>query len=106
VPLNILEAKIDPTGNSEMVVDAPVSGGQLDHVIHLLRQAEVEVAELRHVIDVNYNECVSCGACVSPCPVSAIVQKPDWSIEIDQKKCVRCGICINSCPTKAIQFVG
>lgn len=104
VPINILEAKVGAAANSEMVIDVPVSGRQLEEVISLLRKAEVEVAEQRRIIHVDYDECVSCGACVSPCPVSAITQKPDWSIEIDEKLCVRCGVCVNACPTRAIHL--
>jgi len=106
VPINILEAKIGPTATSEIVIDVPASGRQLEEIISLLRKADVEIVEQRQIIQVDHDECVSCGACVSPCPVIAITQKPDWSIEIDEKKCVLCGICVDACPIRAIKFTG
>jgi ferredoxin len=45
--------------------------------------------------------CVSCGACVSDCPLEAIEEK-DGQYVIDADKCTDCGACVGSCPTEAI----
>ena len=45
--------------------------------------------------------CVSCGACVSDCPVDAISEK-DGKYLIDADTCTDCGACVGSCPTDAI----
>ena len=45
--------------------------------------------------------CVSCGACESTCPVSAISQG-DSQFEIDANTCIDCGSCAASCPVGAI----
>jgi len=45
--------------------------------------------------------CVSCGACVSECPVDAISQG-DSTYEINADTCVNCGVCVSSCPVDAI----
>ena len=45
--------------------------------------------------------CVSCGACVSDCPVEAISEK-DGKYSIDPGICTDCGTCVGSCPTDAI----
>ncbi|MCY6353738.1 DUF362 domain-containing protein [Clostridium sp. ZS2-4] len=45
--------------------------------------------------------CVSCGACVSECPVGAISQGDD-QFNIDAGSCIDCGACANACPTGAI----
>ena len=105
IPINKVEAKVGSTASSEMVIDVPASGPPLEEVVTQLREAGIEVVEQPQIIQVNFNKCNLCGACVSPCPVSAINQKQDWSIEIEEKKCVLCGICVNSCPTAAIQLV-
>ncbi len=47
------------------------------------------------------DECVSCGACESTCPVDAI-SEGDGKYEIDADTCVSCGACASSCPVEAI----
>ena len=47
------------------------------------------------------SDCVSCGACVSECPVDAIAQG-DPTYEINADTCVNCGVCVSSCPVDAI----
>ena len=53
------------------------------------------------------DECISCGACISECPVSAITESDDHTI-IDASKCVECEgyfpepQCVGTCPTEAI----
>lgn len=45
--------------------------------------------------------CVSCGACASECPVSAINQG-DTQYEISADSCIDCGSCAGACPVGAI----
>jgi len=45
--------------------------------------------------------CVSCGSCVSECPVDAI-SAGDSQYEINADLCIDCGACTSSCPTDAI----
>jgi len=47
------------------------------------------------------DECVSCGACESECPVGAISQG-DTQYVIDADACIDCGACAAQCPTEAI----
>ena len=53
---------------------------------------------MAHVIS---DECVSCGTCVSECPVDAI-SEGDGKYVIDADACVDCGYCEAACPTGAI----
>ena len=46
------------------------------------------------------DECVSCGACESECPVSCIKQGDELYV-IDPEKCVDCGACAGVCPVDA-----
>ena len=62
------------------------------------RQSLKEDKTMARVIS---DECVSCGTCVSECPVDAI-SEGDGKYEIDASTCVDCGACEEACPTGAI----
>jgi len=47
------------------------------------------------------DDCLSCGACVSECPVEAI-SEGNGKYEIDAAKCTDCGACVSVCPADAI----
>ena len=47
------------------------------------------------------DECTSCGACASVCPVEAISEGPD-KYKIDPDACTDCGLCADECPFDAI----
>jgi NAD-dependent dihydropyrimidine dehydrogenase PreA subunit len=46
------------------------------------------------------SECVSCGACVSECPVDAISEGDTQYVIGDA--CIDCGVCEGACPVSAI----
>ncbi|WP_461207041.1 DUF362 domain-containing protein [Clostridium sp. DL1XJH146] len=46
------------------------------------------------------DSCVSCGVCVSECPVDAI-SEGDGIYVIDADNCINCGNCANVCPVGA-----
>jgi len=102
LPINILEAKVSLNAG-EMVVDVPATGKELDNVSELFQKAGVSVKEIKSIIEIDYERCISCGACVSPCPVQAIKQNSEWDVELDEGRCIRCLICVNACPVKAIR---
>ena len=46
------------------------------------------------------DDCISCGACVSECPVEAISEGDIYKIDADT--CIDCGTCAGVCPSEAI----
>ena len=46
-------------------------------------------------------ECISCGACESECPVNCI-SEGDSQYTIDGGECIDCGSCADVCPVSAI----
>ena len=51
-----------------------------------------------HKID--KEKCISCGSCVSSCPVEAIVQ--EGSVYTITDACIDCDACTSTCPVEAI----
>ncbi len=45
--------------------------------------------------------CISCAACATNCPVSAITEG-DSQYVIDADACISCGACADNCPVSAI----
>ena len=44
--------------------------------------------------------CISCGACATNCPVQCISQGEE-KYEIDSSLCISCGTCAGICPVSA-----
>jgi ferredoxin len=47
------------------------------------------------------DDCLSCGACMSECPVDAI-SEGEGKYEINAEICTDCGACVSCCPADAI----
>jgi ferredoxin len=56
---------------------------------------------LRFMAHTINDECISCGACESECPVEAI-SEGDGKYVIDADTCTDCGACVDVCPSDAI----
>jgi len=46
------------------------------------------------------DDCISCGACASECPVGCI-SEGDGKYEINADDCIECGTCASTCPVGA-----
>ncbi len=102
--INILEARLTPK-EGEMVIDVATQGSALKDALEHLRASGLEVIELRSLVEVDRVLCISCGACISPCPPKAISFDQNLDIEVDVKRCIGCGICVRACPRKAIRLI-
>ena len=101
IPINILEAKVNAQ-KGELIVSVPVKDRELEKVVNLFKEAGVDVQPFTNTLQIDYERCISCGACISPCPTKALRFKPDWTIEFDEDRCVACRTCVNACPVGAI----
>jgi MinD superfamily P-loop ATPase len=101
VPINIIIAHIDSKGG-EILADVPEES--LQKIIKAFREEGATVS-IPKQIEVNEEECVSCGACVTLCPVEAITFDEESSIIFNKEKCVgtTCSICVDACPARAIK---
>ncbi|MCP8304628.1 MAG: 4Fe-4S binding protein [archaeon] len=103
VPINILKAEVKPN-SGEMLIDVLAVGEKLKEVLSLFQKAGVKVKEITRTLEIDHVRCISCGACVSPCPVQAISQDENWDIIFDEEKCIGCRICVHACPMGVIQM--
>jgi Fe-S-cluster-containing hydrogenase component 2 len=50
---------------------------------------------------VNVHDCLTCGGCVSVCPVDAVIMENKVA-KVLSEKCISCEICVKTCPVGAI----
>jgi ferredoxin len=103
VPINIITAHVNSKGG-EVLAEVPQES--LDKIVRAFRKKSVTVS-LPKLIEVDTEKCISCGSCVTLCPVEAITQAEDLSIVFDKDKCVgsTCSACVDACPARAITSV-
>ena len=103
VPVNIITALVNSKGG-EILADIPDES--LDKTVKAFREKGVEVS-IPKLVEVDADECFSCGTCVSLCPVEAISFDKDCSVIFDREKCVgsTCSVCVDACPGRAIRSV-
>ncbi|MBS7606760.1 4Fe-4S binding protein [Candidatus Bathyarchaeota archaeon] len=103
IPINILEAKVNAQ-KGELIVSIPATGDKLKEILDLFRREGVQVQEFAETLRIDWDKCMACGACISPCPTKALRFREDWSLEFDEEKCVACKICVTVCPVKVISM--
>jgi Fe-S-cluster-containing hydrogenase component 2 len=103
VPINIIAAHVNSKGG-EILADVPDES--LDKIVKAFRKRGVTVS-IPKLIEVDSEKCVSCGACVTLCPVEAITMDEDASVVFNKEKCIgsTCSACVDACPSRAIKSV-
>jgi len=101
VPVNILEAKVNAQ-KGELIVSIPATGKELEKILGMFKDSGVTAKKFTKVLQIDYDKCTSCGACISPCPTRALCFGSDWTLKFDEEKCVACRTCVTACPVKAI----
>lgn len=102
VSFNILRADINPKGGKMLV---EINGPEAEEGINYIKKAGIDVSRVKKVVKKDEDLCIDCGACVSLCPVKAILIEDDWTIGVDDEECIGCKLCTYSCPIKAIKVV-
>lgn len=103
VRLNILDAKVN-SQKGELIVSVPLDGEQLEDLIKTFQAEGVTVETLPRIVDIDRERCTSCGACISPCPVSALSFDSSYALLLDENRCVGCRVCVDACPVRAIKM--
>ena len=103
VPINIITAYVDSKGGEVL---AEVPNEALQEVVKAFRKQGATVS-IPKLIEIDSEECISCGACLTLCPVEAITFDEDATVVFNQEKCLgsTCSACVDACPSKAIKSV-
>jgi Fe-S-cluster-containing hydrogenase component 2 len=103
VPMAILSAHVNSKGG-EILAEVPDE--MEEKIVKAFRKRGVEVT-VPKLIEVDNENCFSCGSCIALCPVEAISLDQDSTVQFDKEKCVgsTCSICVDACPARAIKSV-
>lgn len=102
---NILRAEITPNMEGKILIEINGQKENIDKGIEYLKQSGVSIQEAAKDIIVDFQKCVSCGACTSVCITQALIlDKQSKELVFDKEKCILCGLCANSCPLDAIKL--
>jgi len=100
--INILHAEINAR-KGEILIGVEGPQAEIDKVIKLFEERGVEAEKLEHVVTLDSDVCMDCGACVSLCPTGALSIAEDYSVKLDEDKCILCEVCVPACPVRAIK---
>jgi ferredoxin len=103
VPINIITAHVNSKGGEVL---AEVPDESLQKVVEAFRKHGATVS-IPKLIEIDNDECISCGACLTLCPVEAITLDEDATLVFNQEKCLgsTCSACVDACPSRAIKSV-
>ncbi|MBN2110402.1 MAG: 4Fe-4S binding protein [Methanosarcinaceae archaeon] len=102
VLLNVSQAHFDRS-HGEVVAD--VLEEHFEKIRHALVSRGAVVTRLDTPIELNEDECVDCGACISVCPTKVFSMDKDYSLLVDTSKCIQCGTCVEMCPHNALALI-
>jgi len=100
--INILHAEINAR-KGEILIGVEGPPAEIDKIIKLFEEKGVEAEKLEHVVTLDSDVCMDCGACVSLCPTGALSIAEDYSVKLDEDKCILCEVCVPACPVRAIK---
>ncbi len=101
---NILKASVTPNEQGILVLELSGKKKSYDDAIRFISDAGVEVQALVKDVSRLEDKCTHCGACVTMCPVSALIVEPQTRrVDFVDTKCIACGLCIKTCPVRAME---
>jgi len=54
--------------------------------------------------NINLNQCVGCGACITQCPTNALGRRGGKAALVRPELCIYCADCETLCPSNAIEL--
>ena len=70
-----------------------------------MEKAGVKTQPLSHDVVRDDERCTHCGACVTVCPVGALVLNASTrKVDFYKDKCIACELCVKACPPRAMEI--
>ena len=99
--INILHADIN-SRKGEILIGVEGPPAEIEKIIKLFGVKGVKAEKPEHIVTLDGDVCMDCGACVSLCPTGALSTAKDYSVKLDEDKCILCEVCVPACPVRAI----
>ena len=101
---NILKAYVTPKEEGLLILEVKGEEGNYKKGIKYLKENGVRLQLLSEDITRNEERCTHCGACVTVCPVAALVLNHETrKVDFYKDKCIACGLCVKACPPRAME---
>jgi len=102
---NILKAYVTPREEGLVVLELSGEEANFKKGLDYLKKLGVRAQPLSQDVVRNDTRCTHCGACVTVCPVGALVLEPlTRKIHFYENKCIACELCVKACPTRAMEI--
>lgn len=100
---NILRAEIHEGEIGRMLVELEGESKRIKEGVKYLEDLGVRVEEAITDIELEDEQCISCGACTAVCLSRALkLEAPEWELGLDKDRCILCGLCVDACPLQLI----
>jgi L-aspartate semialdehyde sulfurtransferase ferredoxin len=101
---SILKAYVTPREEGLLVLELTGSDEDYKKGLEYLKKSGVTVQALSQDVIRNEQRCTDCGACVTICPVGALVlDNLTRRVHFYDNKCIACELCVKVCPVKAME---
>jgi ferredoxin len=102
---NILRAEVRPSEQGFVVLELTGDEGNFRQGLEWVESLGVRTQPLKEDVVRNEEKCIHCGACVTHCPVDALVvlDRDSQRVEFLADDCIGCGICVKICPPRAME---
>lgn len=102
--VNILRASVIAGKAGRLLIEVEAPDDKFELGLKFIEDHGISIRPLAKGINVDLNECTSCGSCTSVCSSGALTLNPeDFRLEFDPESCVACELCVPACPMRLIQ---
>ncbi len=101
--INILRAQVEEGETGRLVLEVEGPKEQVEKGLKYLEERGVGIQAVARDINLNEEECIVCGVCVSVCPTHALSLNKKWELLFDKEKCILCEVCVKACPARVIE---
>jgi ferredoxin len=100
--VNILKAQVNYNIEGKLLFELEGTDANLRAAIKYLKDLGIKVRKDATSIDIDFDRCIGCGACIAACEVGALTMDADNHLQVDSSKCLECMLCIKACPQRII----